>query len=447
MATPPKPKRSRRKARPRASTVRHTRAIQRDRIKRPLTAPLTGPVEERLTEVIHPATLAQIAHFHALGLRERTLTLPVMVALVLTMLWRQIASVGELLRLLTTEGFLWNSPLQVTQQSLSERLRVFPAVLFQRVLEEILPQMRSRAKERDRPLPAPIAWALDHYTAVLAADGSTLDALVRKVGLLRDRPQHPLAGRILAVLDVAFHLPVHLVYTPDAKAHDHGFWPAIQSAVAAGALLLLDAGFIDFACYLQLTQVQVTFITRAKSNLGWKLVRPLTHTATLHDQVVWIGTGPQRQQVRLIEVWARKTWYRYLTNELDPLRLPAEMVVALYACRWRIEDAFAAVKRLLGLAYFWVGAENGVQLQVWATWLLYAVLVDLTDAVAQALQRPFADLSLEMVYRSVYYATQAYHRGEAPDAVAYLAAQAKLLGIIKRPRKKKPAAGQPSGPT
>ena len=40
-------------------------------------------------------------------------------------------------------------------------------------------------------------------------------------------------------------------------------------------------------------------------------------------------------------------------------------------------------KRLLGLAYFWVGSENGVQLQVWATWLLYAVLVDMTDAVAE----------------------------------------------------------------
>jgi hypothetical protein len=38
----------------------------------------------------------------------------------------------------------------------------------------------------------------------------------------------------------------------------------------------------------------------------------------------------------------------------------------------------------LGLAYFWVGAQNGVALQLWATWLLYAILVDLTDAVAEA---------------------------------------------------------------
>jgi hypothetical protein len=48
-----------------------------------------------------------------------------------------------------------------------------------------------------------------------------------------------------------------------------------------------------------------------------------------------------------------------------------------------------------------------VELQLWATWLLYAVLVDLTDAVAEALAQPFANVSLEMVYRSLYFFTQA----------------------------------------
>lgn len=447
MATPHEPTAPRQQPGRKRSTVRHTRAIQRDRTKRPLSAPLTGPVEQGLTAVIHPATLAQLDHYRQLGLRERVLTLPVMVALVVTMLWRQIASVCELVRLLSTEGFLWSSPILVSQQALSERLRVFPASLFQRVLDDALPRMHARAQERQRPLPAPLAWARERYPNVLAADGSTLDALIRKVGLLRDLPQHPLAGRILAILDVTSLLPRQVTYLPDAQAHDHGFWPAIHRAVPAGALLLLDAGFIDFACYQQLTQAEVTFITRAKSNLSGKGARPLSRTATLHDTVLWIGKGAERQQVRLVEIWARQHWYRYLTNELDPVRLPAAMVVALYAHRWRIEDAFAAIKRLLGLAYFWVGSENGVQLQVWATWLLYAVLVDMTDAIAEVLQRPFVDLSLEMTYRGLYYATQAYHRGEAPDPVAYLAANAQLLGLIKRKRKKKSAASEPDGPT
>src|SRR5437879_9853520 len=169
MATPSPAKKRRTPKRQGASSVRHTRAIQRDRIKRPLAAPLSGPVEQGLTEVIHTATLAQVAHFHQLGLRERVLTLPVMVALVVTMLWRQSPAGCELVWLLSTEGFLLISPLPVSEQALSQRLRVFPAVLFQRVLEAVLPVMLARAQARQRPLPAPLAWARERYPAVLAA--------------------------------------------------------------------------------------------------------------------------------------------------------------------------------------------------------------------------------------------------------------------------------------
>lgn len=116
-----------------SSSVRHTRAVQRDRSKRPVAAAPDPVVAERLTDLIHPFTLSQVEHFHDLGLRERVLTLPVMVALVLSMIWRQIGSVSTLLRLLNAEGFLWTGPVEVSEQSLSERLRVFPATLFRAV--------------------------------------------------------------------------------------------------------------------------------------------------------------------------------------------------------------------------------------------------------------------------------------------------------------------------
>src|SRR5215212_9606822 len=138
------------------STVRHTRAIQHDRAQRPNSMPLAPQVSEELTQIVHPHTLSQVAHFHQLGLRERLLTLPVMVALVLTMIWRQIGSATELVRLLRQEGFLWCSPVLVTEQALSQRLLTFPAELFQRVLEAVLPLMHARWAERARPLPPAI---------------------------------------------------------------------------------------------------------------------------------------------------------------------------------------------------------------------------------------------------------------------------------------------------
>jgi hypothetical protein len=60
----------------------------------------------------------------------------------------------------------------------------------------------------------------------------------------------------------------------------------------------------------------------------------------------------------------------------------------------------------LGLAYFWVGSINGVQVQIWATWLLYAMLVDLTDQIAEAMKHPFADISMEMIFKGLYHFTQ-----------------------------------------
>jgi len=80
-----------------------------------------------------------------------------------------------------------------------------------------------------------------------------------------------------------------------------------------------------------------------------------------------------------------------------------------------------------------------VCVQLWATWLLYAVLVDLTDAVADCLNRPMAALSLEMLYRSLYYFTSAFQRGEATDVVDYLAAHATRLGILMRKRSSTPS--------
>ena len=417
------------------SSVRHTRAIQRDRSKRPDVAPPDEQIAERLTEIIHPATLSQVAHFHRLGLRERVLNLPVMVALTLSMVWRQIGAVNELAKMLRTEGLLWAEPRQVSQQALSERFRTFPALLFLRVLLAVLPLMAVRWQSRRRPLPPEIAWAQAHYTDVVVHDGSTLDVLLRKVGLLRDSETNPLAGRMTALLDLCSRLPRHIWYEKDAQAHDQRFWPRILEVLKSGSLLLFDLGYTNFGVFAQLTAAHITFITRAKSNLAYVVEHSVLKTAQVHDALVWIGKGDDRQLVRLIQVVYKGKWYRYLTNELDTERLPVPYLVALYWQRWRIEDAYNIVKRLLGLAYFWVGSQNGVELQLWATWLLYAVLVDLTDAVAEQLNQPFAAISMEMVYRSIYYFAQAYHRGEADDPVAYLADNATWLGVLKRKRK------------
>lgn len=426
------------KKKKKASSVRQTRAVQRDRSKRPIVDAPDEQVAERLHEIIHPATLSQVAHFHQQGLRERTLTLPIMMAFLLSLIWRQIGGVSDLVRLVKTEALLWAEPIKVSQQALSQRLSSLPAGLFGQVLTAVLPGLHDRWLIRERPLPPELAWAQQRYTRVVSADGSTLDALMRKIGLLKDLEHHPLAGKMTALLDVCTRLPVQIWYGSNPQAHDQSFWPQLQSALERGMLLILDLGYTNFLVFRQFTEQGITFLTRAKKNLSYEVDRVLHRSAAVHDRVVWIGQDDTRQRVRLIEVLSKGKWYRYLTNELDPLQLPLVYAVALYWQRWRIEDAYNVVKRLLGLAYFWSGSQNAVELQLWSTWLLYGVLVDLTDDVAEALNRPFAAISMEMVYRSLYYFAKAHQRGEADDLVTYLAENTKLLGIVKR----KPPSGK-----
>jgi hypothetical protein len=67
-----------------------------------------------------------------------------MVAAVLTLLWRELAGVTELTRLLHREGFLWCDPQKVKQQALSQRFFTFFAVLFELIFKELLPHPRNR---------------------------------------------------------------------------------------------------------------------------------------------------------------------------------------------------------------------------------------------------------------------------------------------------------------
>src|SRR3954466_934029 len=185
------------------SSVRHTRAIARARVHHPPALPPAPAVAARLTDLIQPATLAHVATFHQLGLRERILTLPIMMAFVLALIWQHLGSVTEAVRTLNLHGVLWAGPTPVSQQAAEQRLRCLPPRLFAAVWAEVLPQLHARWRARSRPLPPVLAWAEQEFSAVLAFDGSTLDALLHKVGLLREQVGTVLGGRMAALVHVA----------------------------------------------------------------------------------------------------------------------------------------------------------------------------------------------------------------------------------------------------
>jgi len=149
-----KKEKTKKKRKKKKSSVRHTRAIQRDRCKRQLPPPPDEKITARLSELVKPTEAEEQGWFVQFGLRLRKLTLSVMVAIVISLIWRQIGAGGsEAARLLQLEGLLWVPAMVISQQAISERLRTFPARLFFQLLVSRLPIFQYRSQSRQRPLP------------------------------------------------------------------------------------------------------------------------------------------------------------------------------------------------------------------------------------------------------------------------------------------------------
>ena len=397
-------------------------------------------IAEQLEDLLTPAITAQENYYRQLGLRDRVLNLPLMVAAVLTLLWRDVAGVTELTRMLAREGFLWCRPKVVSQQAISQRFLTFPAELFEKIFKDLLPHFKTNWYSRNkRKIPESIQFTLSKFEKIWIIDCSVLEALFRKLGSLEDVPKGQLAGKIGTVIDLVTRLPVEIWFEENPRTSDTKFESDILSLVTANTLLLLDRGFYHFSFWLKLIEQEVDFITRLKKGASIKVKQVFTDSYSLRDSLICLGSGTKRTPfitLRLIEVHSGKIWHSYLTSVLDPTVLPPYVVADLYRRRWRIEDAFNTVKRLLGLSYLWTGSINGIKLQIWGTWLFYSILVDLGDAVAEELSLPFDRISLEMIYRGLYHFYVAYQKGKATDPIKYFSApENQDLGIVKRKRK------------
>ena len=84
-----------------------------------VAAPAIEPLEQELYNLLSPANFQPLRLESDLDnkrLRERILTRPVMMAVVLSLVYRR-AGLSEVVRVLSEEGLLWVEPLQVSKQA------------------------------------------------------------------------------------------------------------------------------------------------------------------------------------------------------------------------------------------------------------------------------------------------------------------------------------------
>lgn len=99
-----------------------------------------------------------------LKLRERLLTLPVMTALVLSLVRRRVPCLSELLRLLEREGLFDGAPVRLTKQALSQRRDRLPASLFAEVFNVALTRLDA-LPQVEVPLSGPVEQLRQKFPA------------------------------------------------------------------------------------------------------------------------------------------------------------------------------------------------------------------------------------------------------------------------------------------
>ncbi|NJL41506.1 MAG: IS4 family transposase [Leptolyngbyaceae cyanobacterium SM1_4_3] len=402
-------------------------------------APASAEIERRLFELISPGTFSnlKVVKDKQRSLRSRVLTLPVMAAIVMSLVYRQVPHLSDVLRLLETEGLLWVERVSVSRQALSQRLNSLPAKLFAQLFEQVVERIGSR--QAPQPLSGQWRDVAQRFEVVWSADASTLEALKKHFGQLQSQVGSVLGGKMLVAVEVFSHRPVVAWYEPNAKAHESQWSTALLERLPIGGLLVVDLGFYCFKWFDDFTDAGKFILTRQKPKVRYQTIQVLSQGERYCDQLIQMGvhhTHPCRHPLRLVSVRWGTTWYHYLSNVLDPQQLSAQQLADLYRTRWRIETAFNLTKRLLGLSYFWVGGSNGVQLQLYATWIFYAVLTDLSHDVALALSQPLERISVEMVFRSLYFFNSARSRHPDLQLIPWLVEHQRSMGLVKAVRRR-----------
>ena len=148
----------------------------------------------------------------------------------------------------------------------------------------------------------------------------------------------------------------------------------------AGAIYVMDRGYLDFTRLYTMHRAQAFFVTRAKSNTRLKRVYSAVvdrNAGIICDQTVALtGTASRKdypehlRRIRYKNPETGKTLI-FLTNNFI---LPAATICALYKARWQVELFFKWIKQHLCIKKFYGNSENAVKSQIWIAVSVYVLV-------------------------------------------------------------------------
>jgi len=245
-----------------------------------------------------------------------------------------------------------------------------------------------------RPLYARDPIGVDLAQSFYALDSTTIDLCLSLFPWARFR-KHKGAIKMHTLLDLRGNIPTFISVT-EGKVHDVKILDEIMPE--AGAIYVMDRGYVDFDRLFFFTLSAAFFVVRTKANvlLQRRYSHPVDKTTGVRSDhtVILTAVGSVKvypdplRRVSYLDVETRKR-FKFLTNNFT---LPALTIAQIYKSRWQVELFFKWIKQHLRIKAFYGTSENAVKTQIWiavSAYVLVAIMrkrLDLEVSLYQILQ-------------------------------------------------------------
>jgi len=181
---------------------------------------------------------------------------------------------------------------------------------------------------------------------------------------------------------------IHTVYDPVAEtptffsitsASKHDKKAVEKMPLLNGATYVFDRAYNDYAWFHELTERNIHFVGRMKSNAKFEVVKdlPVSDHGVLEDQLIRLSSAKAKKgcpvTLRYIR-YEREEEGKVLSFITNDLKRTAKEIADLYKQRWQIELFFKWIKQNLKIKRFIGTSENAVKIQIIIAMIAYLLL-------------------------------------------------------------------------
>ena len=184
------------------------------------------------------------------------------------------------------------------------------------------------------------------------------------------------AAKMHLRLDLHSFLPSFAIVDTAAQ-HDNKRAREVCATILSGEIVIFDKAYVDFEHLFDLHHRGIWWVTRAKDNMKFRVVKNHTkgHKNIVKDQIIALQGQHKGMTLRRVEAWVEVDGeWRVMVFITNNTEWSPRSVCDLYRRRWDIEVFFKQVKQSLKLGSFLGHSANAVRWQVYTALLVYVLL-------------------------------------------------------------------------